>query len=415
MKEKRLLDRLLQNKILARSLSVVLGFAVWLAVVITVSPSSTRVIQPISVTLDTQSGFLSEAGLSLVDKTSANVSVEISGPRAVIGRLDASDFTVTPDVGPVTKSGDYTLNLSASLKTPNSQVKIRSVSPSTLRVSFDTVTSKTLPVTVKVRSESVAGGYVMETATASPKTVIVSGPSAEVARVGQVIADVDVGAGLNATYNGKAILRLTDDAGNNLDLDHVKKNVDTVSVTVPVFKTTDAPLSVSFSNLPTGFDTANIQTKITPSTLRVAGSDDEIAALSQISLGSIDFSTLGLKNTLTLPVSLSGTLQNLDNVETASVSVTLLNTLMKAVSVSGIQAVNVPSGYTVKVRTQKIDNVQLFGPTAQMASPPALTAQIDCSQVLNGTGQYEVPVSLTVPSGYWTTGSYTAVVQVSRK
>lgn len=415
MKDKKLLDRLMENPALVRVLSVVLAFIVWLAVVINVSPSYTRTIADVPVTIDTQNGFLTEAGLGLVDKMSEKVSIVVTGPRAVIGKLASDDFSVAPDVGPVTKSGSYSLKLAASLKTPNSQVKIRSVSPADLQMSFDTVSSKTLPVTVNVTSRSVADGYVMETATASPKEVIISGPSAEVSRVQQVIADVDTGANLRATYNGKVALKLTDANGAELELAHVKQNVSQVAVTVPVFKTNAVPLKVGFSNVPAGFNTQNIQYSINPASLHVAGSAEEIATLSQIKLDDIDFNTLSLQNQITLPIRLSGTLQNLDNLGSAQVTVNLLDTAAASVSTQNLQAVNVPAGYTVKMRTTQIENIRLFGPAGQMAAPPALTAVADLSKVFNGTGQYVVPMTIQVPSGFWTTGEYTAVIQVSRK
>lgn len=84
MKDKKLLDRLMENPALVRVLSVVLAFIVWLAVVINVSPSYTRTIADVPVTIDTQNGFLTEAGLGLVDKMSEKVSIVVTGPRAVI-------------------------------------------------------------------------------------------------------------------------------------------------------------------------------------------------------------------------------------------------------------------------------------------------------------------------------------------
>ncbi|ADU27141.1 CdaR family protein [Ethanoligenens harbinense] len=414
MNDKGFFYRLMHNTLFLRIVSVAAAFVIWFVVVVSVSPGYTRTVSGIPVTIDTKSGFLADAGLGLVDKLNQNISIDVSGPRTTIGRLSAKDFSVTPDVTPVTKSGSYTLQLNASLKTPDSQIHIRSISPSQIQIRFDTVASKTFPVNVRVQNSKVADGYVMETATASPKEIIVSGPSAEVAQVAQVRADVDMGNGVNATYKTKAGLQLIDASGSVLNLAHVKLSVSSVSVTVPVFKAGTVPLKVNFSNLPAGFDTKNMQYTVSPDMLHIAGSAQEIDSLTQINLGTIDFRTLSLTNKIVLPVTLTGTLQNLDNLSSATVSIDLLDTVTQAVNTQDIQVVNVPSGYRVQLRTKQINGIQLYGPAAQMATPAAVTAVVDMSTALNGTGQYVVPVTISTPSGFWATGNYTAVVQVSK-
>lgn len=414
MNDKGFLDRLMNNVLFLRIFSVAAAFVLWFIIVVSVSPDYSRTISGVPVTLDTKSGFLADAGLGLVDKLSQKVSISVSGPRTIIGKLDTSDFTVTPDVTPVTKSGTYSLQLNAALKTPDSQVHIRSVSPSRIAMEFDTVSSKTLPVTVKVQNGKVADGYVMETTTASPKEVVVSGPSAEVGQVSEVRAEINTGNGVNTTFKAKADLKLISASGAELDRNHVKLSVNTVTVTVPVFKTSTTPVNVHFSNLPEGFDTKNLQYTITPSELHIAGPTKEINALNQVDLGAIDFRTLSLANQISMPIKLTGTLQNLDNLSSATVNINLLDTVNQAVDTQNIQVLNTPSGYRVQLRTQQINGIQLFGPAAQMAAPPSVSATINMATALNGIGQYVVPVNIITPSGFWTTGKYMAVIQVSK-
>lgn len=414
MKDKGFLDRFMHNVLFLRIFSVAAAFVLWLIVVNSVSPDYTRTVSGVPVAIDTKGGFLADAGLGLVDKLNQKVSINVSGPRTIIGKLDASDFTVTPDTTPVTKSGNYSLQLNAALKTPDSQVHIRSVSPNQIQMRFDTVSSKTLPVTVKVQNSKVADGYIMETTTASPKEVVISGPSAEVGQVAEVRAEVSMGDGVNATYKANAQLKLVNASGSTLDLEHIKLSSNSVAVTVPIFKTSSTPLKVSFTNIPNGFDTRNLQYTVTPSNLHVAGVAKEINALTQIDLGAIDFRTLSLTNQIAMPIKLTGTLQNLDNLSNATVNINLLDTVNQAVDTQNIQVLNTPSGYQVQLRTKQIDNIQLFGPASQMTTPPSLSATINMAAVLNGTGQYVVPVTINTPSGFWTTGNYTAVIQVSK-
>lgn len=414
MMKNGMITRLKHNKLFLCILSIVLAYVIWLVVVIGISPNYTRTISGVPVAIDIKSGFLAEAGLGLVDRLSQNVTIEVAGPRTIIGKLDASDFTVTPDVGAVTSSGTYDLQLSAALKTPDSQVRIRSISPAQIPMQFDTVSSKTLSIVVRVQNSKVADGYVMETATAAPKEVVVSGPSAEVEKVAQVQADVSMGNGVSSTYKTKVSLKIMDSSGNALSLSHVKLSASKVTVTVPVFKTGSVPLKVDFTNIPDGFDTKNLQYTVSPDTLHVAGAAGEIGKLTRIDLGHIDFRTLSLTNRIVLPIKLTGTLQNMDNIAGATITVHLLDTVTQDVSTQNIQVVNAPAKYSVKLRTLQINGIHLFGPAAQMGTPPDVSATIDMSSALNGTGQYVVPVTISTPSGFWTTGSYTAVILVSK-
>lgn len=412
--DKGFLDRLVHNVLFLRIFSIAAAFVIWFIIVVTVSPNYTRTISGVPVSLDTKSGFLADAGLGLVNNLNQTISINVSGPRTMIGKLSAGDFTVTPDVTPVNKSGTYSLQLNTALKTPNSQIHIHDISPDTIRLQFDTVSSKTLPVTVKVENSHVADGYVMETATSAPKEVVVSGPSAEVSKVAEIRAIVSMGSGVSASYKTTVKLKPYSASGDPLNLDHVKLSSSSVTVSVPVFKTETTPLNVEFSNLPDGFNTNNLQYTINPSTLHIAGSAKEVSALSKIDLGTIDFRTLSLSNTFTMPITLTGTLQNLDNIAFATIDVHLLDTATQPVSTQNIQILNAPSGYRVQLRTRQISNIQLYGPANQMSSPPTVSATVNMATALNGTGQYVVPVSISTPSGFWTTGSYTAVIQVSK-
>jgi YbbR domain-containing protein len=408
MKKRSLFDRILDNKKYLMLLSAVLAFLFWFLVVATISPDATRTIYGVPITVNEGDGFLSTAGLHVIEKSSSKISVDVSGPRYIIGRLSASDFTVTPDVSKVTKSGKYTLSLGASMKQPNPKVTIVKVHPATVEIKFDKVVSKNVSVDVKLSNSKVADGYILESATVSPKQVVITGPADEVNQVAKAVANVETGSNAKTTVTAKTTVKLYDSKGTLLDLKNIRENGLTVTVTVPILKLKSVPLTVDFSNIPQGFDKNNIKYTVTPSEISIAGEDKEVNAVTAIKLDSIDFGTLDISNNISAAVNVPATVTNVDNITTASVAVTLQNTSVKTLSTNNIKIVNIPSGYAARVRTVTLGNIRLFGPTSDIANVNDVTATVDMSAINVIEGTYSAPVTITVPgkTGYWVTGKY---------
>lgn len=405
----KIFDKILNSKLYLMLFSVIIAFIFWFVIVATVSPDSTRTISGIPVTVNENSGFISSAGLHVIEESSPKISVDVTGPRYLIGALTASDFIITPDVAKVTKSGKYSLRLDASLKKPNSKVSIVKVSPASAEFKFDTIVSKSLTVEVKVLNNSkVADGYVMEAASVSPKQVAVTGPYDEVSQVSRAVASIQVDSSAKATVTSKSAVVLFDSKNNQLDLKNIKIDNPTVTVTMPILKTKQAQLSVDYFNLPAGFDKSNIKCTITPKDLTVAGEESFINSLTTVKLDSIDFSTLDITNTLNDNITMPNGVINVDNITSASLSISLQNTSTKTLSTKDFKVINIPSGYSVKVRTTQLDNIKLFGPSSDIGNVSSVMATVDMSSVNIVEGTYQVPVTISVSSktGYWVTSKY---------
>lgn len=414
--KKKVTDKLIYNNNFIRVLSVLTAIMFWFIVVINVSPDYKRSISGAKINLEENMQSLTSLGLHPVDKSSDKVTITVTGPRNVIGRLTPESFTVIPNLGVISKAGNYELQLSAVLKTPDNRVRITQISPSYVTVKFDTMQVKNLAVNILVENNKVPDGYIMQTAVSNPKTVAVTGPTTELSQVVKAQARVKVNDDATQTVTENCKLVLLDSQGRELSLKHVQLSTSSVKVTVPILKTKKVPFKVDFSNIPQGFDKSNIEYQVSPSTILVAGAADRIDTLKEINLGSIDFSKLDLNTVQAMNVPDIEGIMNVENIQSVDVSVKLKNISSKLMNTGNFATVNVPNGYTVAVRTKQINNIKLFGPSSDINSVSSITAVIDLSNVEKGTGQYEVPVTFSVPgkSGYWVTGSYTAVVSIKK-
>jgi YbbR domain-containing protein len=409
MKKETFFDKILNNRKYLMLMSLVIAFLFWFLVVATISPDSTRTIYGVPITVNEDDGFLSTAGLHVIEESSAKISVDVSGPRYIIGRLSASDFTVTPDVSKVTKSGKYTLSLGASMKQPNPKVTIVKVHPATVG---DKIRQGRIEKCERRRqAQQLQGGRRLYSRIRHRQPE--AGRHHRPRRRGQsggskAVANVETGSNAKTTVTAKTTVKLYDSKGTLLDLKNIRENGLTVTVTVPILKLKSVPLTVDFSNIPQGFDKNNIKYTVTPSEISIAGEDKEVNAVTAIKLDSIDFGTLDISNNISAAVNVPATVTNVDNITTASVAVTLQNTSVKTLSTNNIKIVNIPSGYAARVRTVTLGNIRLFGPTSDIANVNDVTATVDMSAINVIEGTYSAPVTITVPgkTGYWVTGKY---------
>ena len=417
-----MLKKILSRNLFLKLLSLGAAVLLWLIVVININPEYSRVISGVQITVDESSGLLSDTGLHVVEQSEKNIKVSVTGPRYLIGKLTPSDFIVTPDVTPVTKSGKYDLKLTATMKNGNPKIHILSISPSKVQFNFDMLVSKTLPVHVNVtKNGKIADGYYMVSPTTTPAQVVVTGAASEVSQVAGAQTTVSVDSSAHDTITAKGDVTLIDSQGNALNLKHVSLDNDTVNVTVPILKLREGDnavnLGVDFSNVPTGFSTGNIQYTISPKTISVAAKADVVDALSVIKLQPIDFNTLDINSTVTSNIVIPDGVLNIDNLTSATVTINLLNTGSKMIDTSNIEVVNTPAHYGVTVKTKQISNIKLFGPASDINNVSTVNAVIDMSGIPIVEGQYQVPVSIEVPgkTGYWATGSYTASIYLWKK
>ena len=410
--------RILYNNLLLRVISIAAAIVFWFIIVMTVSPDYTRTITGVKISIDDSSAALTAMGFHVIQTSSKQVSIDVNGPRNIIGRLNGDDFTITPGIGAVTKAGTYSFKLNAVLKSLDNRIQIVRVAPSTVSVRLDKLVTATLPVNVKVQDNSIPDGYLLQTAQANPSQITVSGPLSEMNRVYEAASYVTVGSNVTGTYIVNSSVALLDKKGNKLTFPHLQLSNKSVSVTIPILATRLMPLDISFYNLPKGFDKANLSYTISPKALMVAGEDKmSVSAMSGIMLDKIDFTKLGLLTQKTLTIPVYDSIMNVRNVTSANVTIRLKNTAIRVMHTSNFKILNVPAGYTVKNQTTQITGIRLFGPSTDISSVKTVTAVINMAGVKGGTGQHVVPLSFTVPgkNGYWVEGSYKAVVEVASK
>lgn len=285
---------LLGNSRVLLLVSFLLAVIIWLAVSINESPIVDRVIRDVKVEVD--ESMPSQLGYEAFGEENLYVDVTVSGKRYEVGDnvLGPEDIVVTAVTSSVDSPGKYTLQLRAAAREENPNYKIVGKSEDTVDVYFDTPKAIDMPVETVVRS---AGNlvdtskYMTQDPIPSQTSVEVRGPATYVDQIAHSYAYVDTPGNLKNSETFEATLKLVDE--NDKTVPYVTADVEeSLTVTIPVYRITNLPVTVNFSNTPSEYIENEPSFKISPSRIDVAVDPDKLKDMGEIAVGTIDFSQI---------------------------------------------------------------------------------------------------------------------------
>lgn len=398
--------------------SFLLAFVLWAVVVLSVNSTGTRTIDGVVVRIPTSGASFHALGLEIIDdgQTTYTASVTVSGDRAVIGALDEDSFTVTPVFSSVTQPGTYSLQLQATKTNQMQNFTIRSVNPAELSLTFAEVVTENFNVIPEVTGISVAEGYVLQPVTCTPSTIQISGAESQIERISKVVAVAAVDTELSESTTAYGTIHLLDASGNLIPASNFRMDSSQIELLIPVYKEGDLPLEVGFINIPEGFDTSFLNYSLSPATIRVASTEENIDSLGKRTVGYIDLANYQLGDTYQFDIVLSTGYINVDSVETVTVAFDESNLSSKKITVEDIRLNNVPEGVEVSVATTAINGVTIIGRDVESLLPSGVVAEVDASTINIKQGSYSVPVSFQIPSrdDVWVAGTYMVTIEVGQ-
>ena len=409
-----MMERLRESRWVYILLSVLLAVVFWLYIRDTEDPTMSRPIYNVPIQVANER-VLEERGLTVSGLSQNSLTVEVTGPVSVLNNLNRSNITASVDVSSITEMGEHELNCRLIL--PNNVDTTGAFFPeqsNPVTVTVDTLVTETMNVEVRLEG-SVADGYQAGTPVADPETVELRGSAEQVGRVKRVAAILEADD-LDQSFAGTLPLKLLDEDGEVITDSSVKLSEDSAYVTMTVGVVKKVKLTVNL--LPGGGATGEqAKCDISPSTITVVGSEEELEGLTEISLGSIDLSQVVDTATISKPIVLSPTLENADGVTEAQVTVSVEGLATKTFTVTNIETVNQPGSYQVDVVTQE-RVVVIRGSKSVLESLDASQIRIvaDLSDV-TATGTYPVAatVYLNASDEVGPVGTYTINVNVRKR
>lgn len=400
-------------------LSLLIAFLSWLFVVQADQEKQTKTLKNISINMEETEDSIGKLGLrTLTVDQQQRVDVQVEGVIYEVGGLSGEDIEVKPDISKITEAGTYDVELRATVKDKNKQITIKSITPRTIKLKFDSLETRTFDIEERISDYSAPEGYQIRASTLNPAQVTVTGPEEEISKIYTVAAQQSLeNAELTSTYTGTIPLTFLDKDRNELDLKYVSPDVTEIQVTIPITKIKTIPLKLNFINVPSGFNVNSLKFEMSNDEIEVDGPEDLLNKYDQIELGYINIRDLDLDSVYSFEVKLNTGLYNTRNIKNVQVKFDSEGMTRKKFNVQGVQLTNVPLNYKVTAITEEILDVEILGPQEVVDTLTAgdIIAEINLNESSSiESGRLELPVKISVPgkNNVWAFGSYQAIVSI---
>lgn len=423
-------SKLLESNKVIFILSLIIAAIAWLLVGIYVDDRTTRVISDIPVTIDLTDSMPQRYGLDVIEGDEQTISVRVEGVRAEIGNLTRDDFTVTPQLYGIIESGRQNVPIRVEI-TKSGDFSIIEA-PETIEVLFDVEETREFEIVAVADKVKAADGFRKDLVTASPRTVRLTGPKAELDQIDQVRLEYDGDETVDTTFHVDNLeLQMLDSLGNVLnknEIPHVTDNSQSYVLTIPIYMQKELGVNVQFTNNVGKLDTSKLNYTLSDTSILVAGPKDIVSGRDEITIGPVDFTKLDIGSTHSFSVSLEAGMINENDVQQIDVIFDGDGYDSKLLNIEGgedgnILLQNLPAGMDVEILTSQIRNVQMVGVEGdiELLSAEDLFAQVDVSNIEEGTSRIRVKIQVTGMSDVyansnkyvWAVGEYYVQVRAT--
>lgn len=400
-------------------LSVFMAALLWFYVDVTVKPDTRVVLRNLEVVFQGEEELMKE-GLMVSDHLPRTVTLTVTGSRTLVSQLNRSNVTIEADLASQVHSAgrtelDYVIRFPNGVSLSNVKVK-RSVA--TVEAEIVKHSVKTIRVEAMFTGQ-VADGYLGsgEDFFVAPSEITIQGEDSLVRMVDHAVAELSE-KNLSSTWEGFLPVKLVTAQGEEINSTELEVSTQEVRGTFPISCYKDVRLTVEL--LPGGGADAGYVTDfvLTPSMIRVCGTEEELKGLNTIVLGQIDLGRVVTSYKDTFEIQLPAGVTSKEDRKEAQVSFSVSEDLTtKVVTVSDIGVKNVPKGCTAQVAHESIE-VEIRGPKESMKLLRKEYVEVvaDLSEVPAGTvGRVEVPAIISVRgmSDVAAMGSYVIAVDLS--
>ncbi len=412
---------LLKNKKVLAIVSFVVALLGWFLVATLINPTGDVTLQGVGVNIDTQAGLIGEMGLNAIDGGETTVDVVIRGSRNIIGGISAEDISVTASLSGVTGAGTYELALVAA-NNSGKDFEIVSISPQVMKVRFDRLVEKEIPVAYVIEGEyEVPEDYLQEDVVLSEKKITVTGPEEDIEGIAGAIATAQVEGTLTQTTTVTAPLTLVDADGKAISVDRTQVSVsaESINVTLPMLKTEKLSFRFEFLNVPGSFNTESLSYTLSADSITVAAPVESVNKYSDIFLGYIDMRNITKgTSTFLFEVNLPEGFVNTENINFVEVNFDLADYAEQTFYTKNFITTTIPVSYNVKINARQLE-VMLIGPAEvlQGLSSDDIVVEVDLSDRDIVAGQYLIAFRVVVPNheDVWAEGSYSGAVTVTAR
>lgn len=393
----------LTNNIGLKLLAFIFAFMLWLLVVNIDDPVGSKTFENIPVTIEHSEVVTQDQRSYQVLDGTDTVSVSVSATRSVLEKISAENIVATADMRELYLESQIPIEITI----PGYEFESATASPRNVQVKIEQNKSDTFPITVTTTG-TVRDGYVLGNVQADPERVTVNGPESVIDQISKVVAEVNV-SGLSSDSSIDATLTYYDADNNEISAEQLANNLGTtgVKVNVTLYHTARIPVTVDTSGVTAADGYTISEVTWTPEEIQLAGEEDVLEALKEIRIpaDAIDITSISQRTEKTVDVTPylpEGTRLVDENGNNILVTARVAKEGTKSfdIPVGSITVKNLDDDLTISGYGSGDDlEVHIGGPQAQLDSLELgdLSVSIDLKSCTKA-GEYEVPVTITLPS-----------------
>lgn len=375
-----------------KTAAVVLAILFWIANAQNAAPR--EIVRPFDGRVpverpDVPSGFVLRGNLG-------DVGVTLRGPEGVVDRVALADLHATLKIAGIDASRPEPFDAKVDVTVANDAVKVVDVTPATVSVRLERITSRTAVVQTRFANEPPAGSQAGQTSV-SPTEVRIVGPESVIAQVTGVFATVRFGD--VTTDLTQSVPAVPVDA-TGLAIDGLQVEPGVVIVSVPVLPTaTTKTVPVLWNTrgaVAPGYWISRVVTD--PVAVTIRGEQGVIGPIERIETGTVDVSGIAANRSFKAPLLLPDGVSLLQPVD-ATVSVTVVPLAGTRTFYSAVIIQNLAPGTTGESDVGII-TIVVAATVPALAGLPAdqVIATVDAAN--RSAGTYAADVSVRVPSGF---------------
>lgn len=393
----------LTNNIGLKLLAFLFAFMLWLLVVNIDDPVDTKTFDSIPVTIEHAEVVTQDQRSYQVLDGTDTVSVTVSATRSVLEKISAENIVATADMRELYLESQIPIEITI----PGYEFESATANPRNVQVKIEQNKSDTFPITVTTTG-TVRDGYVLGNVQADPERVTVNGPESVIDRISKVVARVNV-SGLSEDSSIDAVLTYYDSDNNEISAEQLANNLGTtgVKVNVTLYHTARIPVTVDTSGVTAADGYSISEVTWTPEEIQLAGEEEVLDALESIRIpaDAVDITSISQRTEQTVditPYLPEGTRLVDENGNNILVTARVAREGTKSfdIPVGSITVDNLSDSLTVSGYGSGDDlEVHIGGPQEQLNSLQLsdLAVSIDLKDCTKA-GDYEVPVTITLPS-----------------
>lgn len=355
------------------------------------------------------------------------VYVRVDAPSSALSNISKDNIVARADLSKLAE--DDTVPIEVSLNDRSLEGDIEDIKAERTYVQLEIEEKKTEQLSVEVvKTGTLPEGYATGKISTDTNTISISGPASVIDPVKRAVVEVSMD-GVTSDINMQTQIKLLDEEGNEISSSNIKKNIESVKVTVPILKTKEVTISYQTAGTPEEGYVLTGNITCVPGTVVIAGKESALAEIDEIEIPSSELDVTDAAESVTktvdirkyLPANISLGNEGFSGNVTLTAEIEAIRRKTVSLTISTIPVLNVPEGWLAELVPGQNLRVSVRGLQRNLTEVTEASIQphVNVSTLLDESGsltagEQEVVVNFIIPENVQQEGTVRAVIRLTK-